>query len=141
MKTLLLIPIIFYLSGCVNPDQNDTSNGNDFCQILQLTIDLPELQQYFHVEKIPGRSPLRIAINDSNASCDSLMKFGEKVILFDKNVTHSPLFPILEISEINITVNLTTINFKYSPEGVKANAQFKKNEGKWALYNADIVEI
>ncbi len=141
MKALILTIIILYLPGCVNAEQNNTSSGNDFCKILQLTIDLPKLQQFFHVEEIQNRSPLRVAINDSNANCASLTKFGKKVILFDKNATSNSLFPFLEISEMNITANLATISIKYSPEGVKGTAKLKKNNGKWELYKSHIVEM
>ncbi len=141
MKALILTIIILYLPGCVNAEQNDISSGNDFCKILQLTIDLPKLQQFFHVEEIQNRSPLRVAINDSNASCASLTKFGKKVIFFDKNTTSNPLFPFLEISEMNIIANLATISIKYSPEGVKGTAKLKKNDGKWELYKSHIVEM
>lgn len=141
MRALILTIIILYLPGCVNAEQNDTLSRDDFCKILQLTIDLPKLQQFFHVEEIPNRSPLRIAISDINTNCVSLTKFGKKVIFFNKNTTNNPLFPFLEISEMNITANLATISIEYSPEGVKGTAKLKKNDGKWELYKSHIVEM
>jgi len=141
MKALILTTIILYLPGCVNAEQNNTRNGDDFCKILQLTVDLPKLQQFFHVEEIPNRSPLRVAISDINTNCVSLTKFGKKVILFDKNAINKPIFPFLEILEINITANLATMSIEYSPEGVKGTAKLKKNDGKWELYKSHIVEM
>jgi len=140
MRILILIVIFFVLSGCVNAEQNESGSSDDFCKILQLTIDLPKLQQFFHVEKIQDRSPLRVAVNDVNVSC-TLTKFDKKVVLFDKNTTYNQSVPFIEVLEIDISSNLATISIVYRVEGIKGTAKLRKNDSKWEVYRSHIVEM
>ncbi len=141
MKKLIVITIFFVQFGYANAERKSSFSSDDFCKILQLTINLPKLQQFFHEEEIQSRSPLRIAVKDTKVGCIKLTKFNKKVILVDKNTISKQSFPFLELLKMDISSNFATINAAYSVEGVKVTATLKKTDGKWELYESQVVEL
>lgn len=141
MKKLIISAIFFLQLGCANAERNGAFNSNDFCKILQLTIDLPKLQQFFHEKEIQNRSPLRVAVEDTDVTCIKLTKFNKKVILVDKNTISNQSIPFLELLKIDISTNLAIMSAAYSVEGIKITARLKKTDGSWELYESHVVEM
>ena len=134
----------FILTGCANAKsiaQSDRSE-NDFCSILQLVVNIPELQKYYHIKERPDRKPLKLVLNDHNIKCTSLIKFAEPVIMVNKANIKKLTSPYIEVSKINISNNRADIYFIYSVEGIKGSSKLtKKNNGEWRIDESSIFEI
>jgi hypothetical protein len=66
-------------SPSVTPDNQNSKN--DLEKIVQLVIDMPELQRYYHADAVANRKPFYILKNELISEEMSLSKFGEPISL------------------------------------------------------------
>jgi len=133
-----IVAVTFLLAACVNADTTDNVSDADICQILQLTLNLPMLQQYYHVDKKPQRKPLRLVFSDRTLSCQSVIKFGSPVII---RATFNNKYTYLQINKINFHSNNSEVEFEYKDEGIKGKALFQITKRKWKFISGKIVEM
>ena len=82
IKTWISVAGALAISGCIYAEPSKSFNNSDICAILQLTIDLPNLQQYFHVSESPDGKPLKMVINDDfDKNCINLKKSNMEIEL------------------------------------------------------------
>lgn len=117
----------------------NTSNSNNATQqICQLTIDLPNLQQYYHSD-MPGRKPLNVIKNTNIKDDVSLTKFGEPVKFISSAEAAKNKVPALEFTSINITDKTAKVEFRYAVEGIRGTVEFKFTD-KWEVVSSNISE-
>ena len=109
--------------------------------LIQMTIDLDELQPYFHVDEVEGRSPLIIFNDGMVPPTLELTKFGEAV----QFMTTAELFfynktAFLDFERFDITPSQADIELKYSVEGLTITLSFEKKEGTWRVRSKQLVE-
>lgn len=139
-----IVACFFILSGCVNAKSIAQSDGkeSDFCSILQLMVNIPELQKYYHIKERPDRKPLKLVLNDHDIKCASLIKFAEPVVMAKKENIKNLMSPYMEVSKINILNNKADIYFIYPVEGIKGRSKLTKNKnGEWSVDESSIFEI
>ena len=112
-------------------------------QVLQQAIDLPELQQYFHIDSDSTRKPLKIKefglIN--RTTIKGLQKFGEPVSVIGKdNVDNSKTENYLSVSDWTNVKDKLRLQLYYPVEGITINYMFKKDSNKWVLIDSKIME-
>lgn len=117
-------------------EQEDVNMGNENLQeIIQKSIDLPKLQQYFHIDELPNRAPLIILQSELIPSNLELNKFGKKVeIDTESNEAH------LVFSKVDINQITGSIHFSYPVEGIRVEIQFIKNDHEWLIKESVIKE-
>ncbi len=142
MKTWLYLPLLVTLSGCSQADTMPKSQENSYCQIIDKVINLPELQQYFHVNVYPERIPLVVLVENFISGCSKLNKFGKpiKIVVSNNEKTPSSI-EFLKMIKVNISLNNAEITFLYKPEGIKGNVKLKKDKSKWIISESQIVEM
>ncbi len=117
----------------------NNSKSNDATeQICQLTIDLPNLQQYYHSDK-PGRKPLYVVKNANIKDDLSLTKFGEAVKFISADEATKKKVATLEFTSIKIADKTATVEFRYAVEGIRGTAEFKFTD-KWEVASSNISE-
>jgi len=79
MKILANLLIFVLLFGCTNTDTIGNTLNVSHCEIIEKTINLPELQQYYHVSFFPERVPLIVLFNHPTEECPGLNKFESPV--------------------------------------------------------------
>ena len=142
MRTWLCLPFFIGLSSCIQAETAAKVPENSYCQIIEKIINLPDLQQYFHVNVFPERAPLVILVDQFINSCVELNKFGKPVIIISSNnIEKLPSTVHLKFVNINITpVNAEAV-FTYSPEGIKGMVKLKKDKSQWIVFESKIVEM
>jgi hypothetical protein len=106
-----------------------------------MSIDLDELQQYYHVNKDEGRKPL-IIYNDGTVPNNlTLTKFGEPV----KFMTIAELFfynkqAYLDFERFEITSNSADIEFHYNIEGLTIKLTLEKVDDNWTIKTKKLTE-
>jgi hypothetical protein len=112
-------------------------------QILQQAIDLPELQQYYHLDIDSTRKPLKIKefgiINKTTLM--GVQKFGEPVSVINKQeVDSSETKNYLGIGDWTNVNDQLRLQLYYPVEGITINYMFKKDSNKWVLIDSKIME-
>jgi hypothetical protein len=100
--------------------------------VIQMSIDLDDLQQYYRFETEPSRKPLIIANEGIIPETLVLTKFGEPV----QFKTTEELFfynkeAFLQFSKFDITSTRAQVEFQYHIEGLTIALTFEKRGGKW----------
>jgi len=122
-------------------DTKDKKSVNsDIQQILQKSINLPQLQQYYHIDTNPNRSPLVILTNDKFPKDLSIEKFEKKVLILSEDEIKKQNKVYLEFSKIEIEENTALIEISYAIEGIACKIQFIKKYQEWSVKNATIIE-
>lgn len=109
--------------------------------IIQMSIDLDELQQYYHVDSEEGRKPLIIYYDGIIPSTLELTKFGESVHFMNKE----ELFfynkkAYLDFDEFKVTPTRADIEFRYTIEGLTITLTFEKVDGAWEIKTRKLTE-
>ena len=109
-------------------------------EILQLAIDLPALQQYYH-----NRKPLIIEESNyiNNSYIKGLIKFDLPVKFIPKeDIAKNNLKNYLTIKSWNVSSSGIRAEFEYKTEGIRITYEFKKDYSmlKWYIKKSRIVE-
>ena len=126
----VVIVIVVFLSFNVYNKSMDTQKI-----ILQIVIDLPELEQYYHLD-VPGRKPLAI-LKNGVVSTDGLNKFGEPVVYIEKPDEGRAY---LEFTKRDVGENTADVEFLYPAEGVRGTVNLRLANGKWEVVDKSIAE-
>jgi hypothetical protein len=110
----------------------------DHEQVLQLVIDLPKLQQYYHSDTLKSRRPLRIFLNDAVPKPLRLIKFGQPVEFLKESESAGK--PGLVFDQVDVRSESAQIRGRYAVEGVAIGARLKKQDGRWTVLEAQIHE-
>ena len=120
------------------PKENNMKENNATEAICQLTLDLPNLQQYYHSDK-PGRKPLNVIKNDVLKEEISLTKFGEAVKFISKDEAAKNKTAALEFTSIKIADKTANVEFRYAIEGIRGTVELKFTD-KWEVVSSNIKE-
>lgn len=155
----LLLLLTILVPSCVSPFGDRTSSAsysnnqtprnatprqpnskNNLEKIVELTVDLPELQQYYHADAVADRKPLYILKNELITEEMSLLKFGESVKFADCNELKKTGKPYLEFVTLEIKEDAAAAVFRYRVEGVEGRLTFNKQSGDWQVQKQELVE-
>jgi len=124
--------------GCA--DTNNSLPSKDMQTLLQMTLDLKAMEQYYHIDKLPERAPL-IVIRNHYINADlKLKKFGTEVVFKKKKDISDRKQAYLEITKIDILENSAVLQYVYPVEGIAGTVNFKKIGQTWQVENVKIVE-
>lgn len=136
MKNLFFIVAFLWLTT-LSVAQSET----DIQTVIQMSIDIEELQPYFHPEK-EGRNPLVIEANGVISSDLELVKFGVPVQFMQmKDLFFNNLDAFLEFDTFEISSTTATVLFRYYVEGIKIGLTFEKIDGEWMILTKKLSEI
>lgn len=111
---------------------------NASSEILQLLVDLPVMQQYYHVES-RGDAPVTIVCGDKDCADAQLAKFGQAVVITSDSVAigHAPR---IEITRFECSATTARIEFTYETQGVAGFAEFEKQDDGWQVMHSEAWE-
>jgi len=114
--------------------------GRDLETIAQLTLDVEQLQPYFHVETFPERSPLVVVAPALSEQGAKLQKFGRPVVFKTREEAVESGGPYFEFKEIAVESGRATVRFEYPPEGIRGEIELAQTEASWKVVAARLVE-
>jgi hypothetical protein len=120
------------------PEQATASS--DVAHILQLVIDLPALQKYYHVDDAPNRKPLFILKNELIASEPQLSKFDEPVKFATCDQLKATNQPYLEFVKLETRGDTAAVVFRYRVEGIEGRLTFDRQNDAWRVQEQQLVE-
>ena len=133
---LILIIILFGLNSFAFGQVNKESQS-----LIQMCIDLDDLQQYYHKDKVEERKPLIIFNNGIVPANLSLVKFGESVqFMTREGLFFNNIKAYLDFAKFEISSSKADIEFHYQIEGLTVLLTFEKNDGKWVIKTKKLIE-
>ena|SRR5690606_15579046 len=132
--TRLLLIISFF--GLTNFSNGQTIEDKQ--TVIQMSIDLIDLQQYFHVDK---DDPL-IILDDGIVPIDlKLIKFGEPVQFLEKpDLFFRNEKAYLDFDKFEISPDHAYVIFHYDIEGLTINLTFEKLDNNWTIKTKKLTE-
>lgn len=131
---------IVIFCGCRHPRDSYYSDF-DFENICQILIDLPEMNQYYHLDHFPKRKPLIIIKNKFTPDDIQLMKFGEPVIFLSKaEMSMKKVAAYIEFIDFKIVGGSAKVIFKYPAEGLVVKVALSKENNSWNVKDKIILE-
>ncbi|ASS49708.1 MAG: hypothetical protein A3D31_09010 [Candidatus Fluviicola riflensis] len=135
MKTRWYLMVLLLFAGLSVQAQTD----QDKKEVMQLCLDLPALQPYFHTEQ-PERLPIIIK-NNGKISPISLNKFGKPVVYMSPDdIDAKGTLTALEFMRFEVTTESATIMLRYNIEGLMVTILLKKVKGVWTVTDSKLVE-
>ncbi len=115
--------------------------NNDKQTVIQMSIDLNELQQYYHVDASEGWKPLIIYNDGIVPTTLELTKFGEAV----QFMTKEELFfynkqAYLDFEKFEISPTRAYIEFQHNVEGLTIKLTFEKKNNIWKIKTKKLAE-
>jgi hypothetical protein len=115
----------------------------DFKEIFQLALDIPKLQQYFHVDSDTARK--QIIIQDfgdaKHNNLTGVNKFGRQVkILSGEEIKDQNIKYYFVLGDWVCGLNSVRMQLSYVGEGLTTSYMFKKIDGKWTILNSELWE-
>jgi hypothetical protein len=105
---------------------------DDRSTILQLAIDLPQMNGYWHIDVRPDRVPLKVAPHPDLPAPLGLVKFGEAVVV----ETDAPL----RFERIVVAGDSARVGYRYEPEGLIVDVRLESDDAGWHVVDAQIAE-
>jgi hypothetical protein len=100
--------------------------------VLQLALDIPEMDGFWHTDVRPERVPLRIAPHPKLPVPLMVDKFGTRVVV-EKDAP-------LQFDAIRIAGDEAHVAYRYEPEGVIAEVELASTGGRWRVVSSDVAE-
>ncbi|MDH4473002.1 MAG: hypothetical protein QE487_10385 [Fluviicola sp.] len=135
MKTRWFLMVLLLFVGLSAQAQTD----QDKKEVMQLCLDLPALQPYFHAEK-PERLPIVIESNGKVPQA-ALMKFEKSVVYMTPDeIEAKGNIAAVEFMRFEIAAESATIMYRYNAEGLMITVLLKKVKGVWSISDSKLVE-
>ena len=112
-------------------------------EIIELALNLPELQMYYHIKQAPERLPIKIKafdkINEENLK--GIKMFGKNILfLNDSDITEKRISDYFNVSKWSYVDNELKIILKYPIEGITINYTLERNDLKWTIISSQVWE-
>lgn len=112
-------------------------------EIIELAIELPELQQYFHIDLDSTRVPLIIkefgTVNTKNLI--GLQKFGQQVQVMDEQtIKEKKIKAFLNIGDWTFGGDNLRLQMEYSVEGITVNMRLNRINSRLVIVDSLIFE-
>lgn len=124
-------------------DQTNKLLPKDFKDIFQLAIDLPQLQQYFHIDSDTSERQI-VFQYFGNANHDNLKgvkKFGGQVIILTEDeINQKQIKSYLLVGDWVCGTNSLRLQISYPIEGLLISYIFKKINDNWTITNFNLIE-
>jgi hypothetical protein len=110
----------------------------DAQSVLQIVLDAPKLQQYFH-PTAEGRVP--VVLSGAGLSPDlRLEKFGQPVRVLERPATSDKPAPVVEVVRLDIEGGRATVELRYEVEGLRVRAELTRGSAGWSIATFDLAE-
>lgn len=124
-------------------DKTKELTPTDFKEIFQLALDLPKLQQYFHIDKDTTRKQIIIQyFGDANHNnLAGVNKFDRQVKIFtEEEIKKQQIKYYFVLGDWVCGLNSVRLQLSYVGEGLTASYMIKKVDDKWTILNSELWE-
>ena len=146
MRTKLKILLLILTIGTSNltyGQENKKLPNNELREVIELALNLPELQQYFHIDTNLERLPIKLKefgeINSTNLS--GIKKYGTEIlILKNEEIKQKNVSDYLNIADWTYVGDSLRLQMNYLIEGITVNYMFERIDSKWQIKSTELWE-
>ena len=110
-------------------------------RIIQLVIDAPQLEPYYHADEAPNRTPLYLVEGRSVHTGLHLQKFGRPVQVLSRDELSFQGRPYFDVTQLIVQGDAAEVHFAYPVEGVTGQAWLRRSGGgDWTLDSMNLTE-
>jgi hypothetical protein len=122
-------------------DKTKELTPTDFKEIYQRALDLPKLQQYFHIDTDTTRKQIIIQYfgeaNHNNLT--GVKKFDRQIkIMTEEEIKKQKIKSYFVLGDWVCGLNSVRMQLSYVGEGLTASYMFKKVDNKWTILNSEL---
>jgi hypothetical protein len=124
-------------------DKTKELTPTDFKEIFQLALDIPKLQQYFHIDTDTTRKQIVIQYfgDAKHNKLRGVKKFGRQIkILTEEEIKKQQIKFYFVLGDLVCGLNSVRLQLSYVGEGLKTSYMFKKVDNKWTILNSELSE-
>ena len=138
-----ILAVTLFLVNTVFGQVREKVSETEIKEIIELAIELPELQQYFHIDLDSTRVPLIIkefgTLNSKNLN--ELQKFGQQVQVIDElTIKEKKINTYLNIGDWTYGGDNLRLQMDYPVEGITINMRLNRLNGHWKIVDSLIIE-
>lgn len=142
IKSYILVITLFLVNTAFGQVREKVPE-TEIKEIIELAIELPELQQYFHIDLDSTRVPLIIkefgTVNSKNLI--GLQKFGQQVQVMDElTIKEKKINAYMNIGDWTYGGDNLRLQINYPVEGIIINMRLNRLNGHWKIVNSLIIE-
>jgi hypothetical protein len=108
--------------------------------IIQLVIDAPQLEPFYHADEAPNRKPLYLVEGRSVHAGLHLQKFGMAVRVLSRDELSFQGRPYFDITQLIVQGDAAEVHFAYPVEGVTGQAWLRRSGASWTLESMNVAE-
>jgi hypothetical protein len=149
-NTKIEIIILFVILFACEPikirqkDINNEINCSDsikYVSLISSAINLPNLQQYYSIQKTLRQKDLILLNNLLYSGIEKLNKFGNPIkMMSEYEIKKNGIKAFLEFKEIKIKKDTASIYYKYAVQGVGIESNYLLKNCQWELLNSRLWE-
>lgn len=124
-------------------DNTKNLTPSDFKEIFQLALDLPKLQQYFHIDTDTTRKQIIIKYfgDARHNNLNGVKKFERQIkIMTEEEIKNQQIKFYFVLGDWVCSLNSVRMQFNYVGEGVTTSYMLKKMDDKWTIVNSELWE-
>lgn len=111
----------------------------DIAVIMQMVLEAPRMQEFYHTDQIPGRKPVHVLRNAFTQRIDTLQALGESVLWGDENECAQYGCFVFEGIRV-LGDDSVDVDFYYMPESISGSAFFHRDGTTWKMQSFTINE-
>ena len=124
--------------GASGGESSDDSDRVDVEMIYQVVLNMPEMEQFWHTDDAPDRSPLIVLENEITPADLTLSAFGQPVqILPEDEIGDRPFFVFRSLERGG---DRASVSFAYEEEGVIGTVDLERRQGLWIVVDQAVAE-
>ena len=124
-------------------DKTKELTPTDFKEIFQLALDLPKLQQYFHIDTDTTRKQIVIQYfgDAKHNNLTGVNKFRKQIrIMTEDEIKKQEIKFYFVLGDWVCGLNSLRLQLSYVGEGLTTSYMFKKVDDKWTILNSELWE-
>ena len=124
-------------------DKTKELTPTDFKEIFQLALDLPKLQQYFHIDTDITRKQIIIQYfgDTKHNNLTGVKKFGRQIkIMTEEEIKKQQIKFYFVLGDWVCGLTSVRLQLSYVGEGLTTSYMFKKVDDKWTISDSELWE-
>jgi len=142
IKKILLV-VILGATSVTFAQKSENLPKNQLREIIELALDLPELQMYFHVDSNPERLPIKLKeFGELNATnLGGIKKFDHEIlVLTNEDIKKKRIHDYINIIDWSYAHNTLKLTLEYVIEGITVNYMFTRKDLAWKITRSQMWE-
>jgi hypothetical protein len=148
MRVTMILLVVLMACQNINSTKHESESKDTSCSdslkytmLLSVTIDLPNLQQYYKVQETLNQKELIILDNMRFKGIEKLNKFDNPIKLMNETeISEKGIKAYLDYKEVNIKNDTAYVYYRYDVQGIGIKSTYLLKNCQWKLISSHLWE-